>query len=162
MKNSPLKISVLTLAVLICMAVNSRAANNTFRYGLQGMHFVSGLSGIMESSDPWAFQGVVDFRLKAFAFRVLNRFHQEEFWNAYGEATAGIWSADSRRSWGLLDNNNSSHGESDIGLGFGMGVEYDWRGLNSSLPPIGWNIEFGVNFIPAFNLDLGLGAHWKF
>jgi len=150
------------LVPLVGLAETSEASNNTFRFGLQGTHYLGGLSGIMEISDAWAFQGVLSFEVDAFAFRVLHRFHQREFWNAYGEGTAEVWSAKSHRPWGGWENSNPTHGESDIGLGTGVGIEYDWRGLNPSLPPIGWSIELGVNVVPNFYLDSGLGVHWKF
>jgi len=154
MKNI-LIIGLVALVLIFAISGTSQAADSKYRLGLQGTHFVTGLSGVMEISNPWALQAVLDFGVDNFAFRVLNRFHKEQNWNAYGFGTLGIW-----------DNGNSSNNgkddDSDFGLGIGIGVEYDWRGLNPSLPPIGWNIELGASVIPDFDLDFGVGAHWKF
>ena len=161
MKRNILIISVTTLILLVSLVNNSQASDDTkFRLGLQGTHFVGGLSGVVEISNPWALQGVLDFGVDAFAFRVLNRFHEEENWNAYLQGTLGVWS-DDHRYWRNRDHYHYYH-ESDIGVGVGIGFEYDWRGLAPSLPPIVWNIELGASVIPDFDLDIGLGVHWKF
>jgi hypothetical protein len=162
MKRNPLAIGVTALVLSVVLVGNSQASDSKYRLGLQGTHFLGGLSGVMEISDPWALQGVLDFGVNAFAFRVLNRFHQEQYWNAYGEGTLGIWNTSGHRTWGRWDNYDHRDRDSDFGLGLGIGVEYDWRGLDASLPPIGWNIELGANVIPDFDLDIGLGVHWKF
>jgi hypothetical protein len=163
MKRGLLVIGVTTLILLVSLAGNSQASEDSkYRLGLQGTLFVGGLSGVMEISNPWALQGVIDFGVDAFAFRVLNRFHEEQYWNAYGQGTLGIWGGDGHRSWGRWRNNGPNNDNNDLGLGLGIGVEYDWRGLSASLPPIGWNIEVGASIIPDFDLDIGLGVHWKF
>lgn len=152
----------LTAAILVLtLAEDLRAEEGKYRLGLQGAHFLAGLSGVMEISDEWAAQGIIDLGVDAFAFRLLNRFHQETYWNAYGEGTVGFWTDHNHRRWGRWDDDYNS-GRSDIGLGVGIGIEYDWRKLDPSLPPIGWNIELGANVVPAVDLALGLGVHWKF
>ena len=163
MKKSLLVFGVTTLILLISLVSNSQASDDSkFRLGLQGTLFVGGLSGIVEISDPWALQGVIDFGVDAFAFRVLNRFHQEQNWNAYFQGTLGIWDVNGHRSWGNWRHNDPHNDNDNLGLGLGIGIEYDWRGLSPSLPPIGWNIELGASVVPDFDLDIGLGVHWKF
>lgn len=159
MKRNILIVSVTTLILLVSLIGSSQAADSKFRLGFQGTHFLGGLSGILKISDPWALQGVLDFGVDAFALRILNRFHRERFWNAYGEGTVAFWGDNDHRSWGRWENH---HDNDALGLGLGIGVEYDWRGLNESLPPIGWNIELGVNIIPDLDPAIGLGVHWKF
>lgn len=158
MKRHILVLSVTTLILLVSMVSNSQAADSKFRLGLQGTHFVGGLSGIIDFSSPWAVQGVLDVGADAFAFRILNRFHEEQYWNAYLNGTLGIWGND-HRYW---RNRNHYYRESDFGVGVGIGVEFDWRGFEPSLPPIGWNIELGASVVPDFDLDVGVGVHWKF
>ena len=159
MNRNVLIFSVTTLILLVSLVSNSQASDDSkFRLGLQGTHFVGGLSCVIDIADPWALQGVLDIGADAFAFRVLNRFHQEQYWNAYLNATLGVW-GDDHRYW---RNHDHYYHDSDIGVGVGIGVEYDWRGLAASLPPIGWNIELGVSVIPDFDLDVGIGVHWKF
>lgn len=158
MKNNLFVISFIALVLLISLTSDLHANDSKFRLGLQGTHFVGGLSGILDFSNPWALQAVLDVGADAIAIRVLNRFHQEQYWNAYLNGTLGIW-GDDHRYW--IDHNHYYH-DSDFGVGFGIGIEYDWRGLDESLPPIGWNIELGASVVPDFNLDIGIGVHWKF
>jgi hypothetical protein len=164
MKRNILIICVTILILLVSLVSKSQASDDSkFRLGLQGTHFVGGLSGVVDFSNPWAIQGVLDFGADAFAFRVLNRFHEEQYWNAYLNGTLAVW-GDDHRYWRSNDHYYRDHYyyASDIGVGVGIGVEYDWRGLEGSLPPIGWNIELGASVIPHFDLDIGIGVHWKF
>ncbi|MCB2197963.1 hypothetical protein KQI63_01070 [bacterium] len=152
------------LAALLLLTMspsNSFASDSKYRLGLQGAQFAAGISGIAEISNPWALQGIVDVGGDAVAFRLLNRFTRERFWNAYGSGTVGFWDRDSYRPWGWWGDNalNDNHG---LGLGVGLGIEYDWRGIDRSLPPLGWNIELGASLVPGFYLDLGIGLHWMF
>ncbi len=140
----------------------TQAAENKFRLGLQGTQFAAGLSGIIDFSSPWAVQGIVDFGADAAAIRILNRFTQKEFWNAYGQGTLGFWNHDNRRSWGWSEDDYLKNHDDGFGAGVGIGIEYDWRGIESSLPPIGWNIELGASVVPAFYFDIGIGVHWMF
>lgn len=159
MKRNIYIISLASLVLLVGLVSITDASDTKFRLGLQQAHFVGGLSGILELSDPWALQGVIDFGAEAFAVRLLNRFHREEYWNAYGEGTLAIWSDRGYNYWGTrhhYDRNNN------FGLGLGLGIEWDWRALSPTLPPIGWNIELGANVIPSFGINIGLGVHWKF
>ncbi len=152
MKQKLTLIALVIVILLFTLSPNTQAQDSKYRLGLQGTHFVAGLSGIYDFSPPWAMQGVIDFGVDAFAFRVLNRFHNETYWNAYGLGTIGIWDK----------GNGNDDDKSALGLGFGVGVEYDWRGLSPSLPPIGWSLELGASIIPDFDLDFGIGIHWKF
>lgn len=154
-------ISMAVLVLSLGFVGAARASDSNFRLGVQGAPFVAGLSGIIDISNPWAVQGVVDFGADAVAIRILNRFTQKRFWNAYGTGTVGLWRNDSYESWGLWKDNTP--GDNDgLGLAVGIGIEYDWRGIDSSLPPIGWNIEVGASVVPGFYLDVGIGVHWMF
>lgn len=135
---------VLLVVLFISFTSNDVQAAEKYRLGLQGTHTIGGLSGIMELTDPWAAQVVLNLGVDAFALRALNRFHRSENWNTYGAVAIAM------------------HKNNDLGLGASIGLEYDWRGLDASLPPIGWNIELGASIVPDFNLDIGFGIHWKF
>jgi len=163
---------ILGLALLVLSVVtteSTRADESRLSLGLQGTHFLGGVSGVVEIAAPWALQGVIDFGLDAFALRVLNRFYRVRYWDVYGEGTVAVWDSQSQGSWGRWGSHSY---DNNFGLGVGIGVEYDWRGLNDrlpqiggydrTLPPITWNIEVGTNIMPYFSAYLGLGAHWKF
>lgn len=152
MKNKLIIFGVAVCVLFLAAAGTSNAEDSKYRLGLQGTHFVTGLSGVMEISNPWALGAVIDFGVDNFAFRVLNRFHNEKDWNSYFLGQLGMWDHD----------NGKGEDETDFGLGVGVGLEYDWRCLNPSLPPIGWNIELGASIVPDFDLDFGVGLHWKF
>jgi len=158
MKKNLLVVGITTLLLLVAMTNVSLAEDSKYRLGIQGTHFVTGLSGVMDFSPPWALQGVIDFGVDNFALRVLNRFHNEKDWNAYGFGALGIWDN------GKNDDNGVGNDDDDaeFGLGLGVGLEYDWRGLNPSLPPLGWNIELGLSVVPDVDIDFGVGVHWKF
>ncbi|MFH0764879.1 MAG: hypothetical protein V2A61_00510 [Calditrichota bacterium] len=136
--------AALTALIVSVTALNSASAEEgKYRLGLQGSTFASGISGVMEYSSDWAVQGIISPQLRSFAFRGLNRFHQETNWNAYYTGSIGLWN-------------------DGFGLGLGVGAEYDWRGLSPSLPPLGWNAELGLSILPGIALTIGLGVHWKF
>ena len=147
---------------MVCLTSSSQASDSKFRLGIQGTHFLSGLSGIVSLSDSWGVGGVIDFSAEAVAFRVVNRFHERAYWNAYGEGTVALWKDNGPRSWKLWRDQYPDSYNRHVGAGVGLGLEYDWRGLSPSLPPLGWNIEVGVNVIPEVDLALGVGVHWKF
>ncbi len=155
-------ISLFTLVLSIALTGSSQANDSKFRLGLQGAQFASGISGVMEIANPLALQGIVDVGANAVAIRVLGRFTQKQFWNAYGQGTVGLWNDEQSSPWGWQDDEKWHENNHGLGLGVGIGVEYDWRGLSASLPPIGWNIELGASVIPGFNFDFGIGVHWMF
>ena len=155
-------VGLTALLLSVCQVYSSQASENKYRLGLQGTQFAAGLSGIIDFSSPWAVQGIVDFGADAAALRLLNRFTEKKYWNVYGQATLGVWGQDSPRSWGWSEDDYLKHHEGGFGAGIGLGIEYDWRGIEASLPPIGWNLELGASVIPAFYFDIGIGVHWMF
>jgi len=161
MKRPNVIIGMAVFLLLFTMTSSSKASDSKFRLGLQGAQFAAGLSGIVEISDPWALQGVVDVGADAVALRLLNRFTQKRFWNAYGIGTVGLWQSDNYRTLDWWDDNDSVNNDG-FGVGIGIGIEYDWRGLDGSLPPLGWNLELGASIVPGFYFNIGLGLHWMF
>ena len=138
-----------------------------FRYGVgfQGSFPASGLSGMMNVTDEIAIQAIVGLfgNLRTFAGRGLYKFQEDQFWDLYGYGMAGAW------SYRGFTINNNRQTETVLGLGAGVGFQYDWRAFNPDFPPIAWNIELGLGFVDFKEVNynfstimFGAGVHYRF
>ncbi|GAB4370747.1 MAG: hypothetical protein Kow0042_13140 [Calditrichia bacterium] len=137
--------------------------------GFQATFPAYGISGMMDINEMISAQGIVGFfgNLNTYAVRGLYRFQQKNFWDLYGYGMVGAWSYT-----GLKVSNGSKLEETTetvLGFGAGVGIEYDWRGWNSELPPLFWNLELGLGFANFDAVDynfstllFGAGVHYRF
>lgn len=51
-------------------------------------------------------------------------------------------------------------GGNDVDFGGAVGADWDWRSLDSGLPPISWNLQLGLNVESGFGV--GVGIHYVF
>lgn len=132
---------------------NYRKGN--YRIGLQSSTLFKGTAGVSMVYDmniDTSIQGIFSLGSSSQIVegRVLYRFHQQREWNAYGFGSAGIY--------------NSSDSSDFIGGG-GVGVEYDIKTLDRTLPPVSVNADVGLivldNF-SSFNNKINIGFHYRF
>ena len=147
---------------LFLLMSTTQAAESTGGYavGFQSSGVSSGLSGKMEISDEITAQAVLGFfgAVSNYSVRGLYKFNSDEHWDAYGFGSLGMW------TW---DGSGGFDDETVFGLGAGVGIEYDWRALAPTLPPVYWNLELGFNIASFDNYDfssvgIGVGAHYRF
>lgn len=116
------------------------------KYGI-GLQVVDGgASGLAMTVDlpnsPASIQpilGLDDF--PSVAGRLRYAFMQKRYLDGYG--------------YGMLGTSNSE----PLMAGAGIGVECDWRMLDSSLPPVSFSFDIGFN---TDRLGFGLGIHYTF
>jgi len=77
--------------------------------------------------------------MPSFGFRMKYAFARKKFLDAYASGMVG-------------------YADRLIG-GAGIGVEWDWRMVEKTLPPLSWSIEVGMNG-PEFGV--GFGVHYTF
>lgn len=110
-----------------------------------------GLSIIYDIRSDASIQGIfgIGARRQSIEGRFLHRFRQELYWDGYAFGSAGIYSGDRT---GFL-------------LGGGIGIEYDIRGLDGTLPPISLNADIGGiarDGLADFSVQLRTGFHYRF
>ncbi len=146
---------VLILAFFLTgFQAQAQAQPGSIGIGLQSSYAFwgsGGLSVIYDLSPAASIQGIfgIGARRQSFEGRYLHRFRQEAFWDGYTFGSAGIYSGPST---GFL-------------LGGGIGIEYDIRGIDGTLPPISLNADIGViarDGLADFNVQLRTGFHYRF
>lgn len=130
-----------------------------FGVGFQSTWPAFGLSGMMDITETITAQAVFGFfgSFTTVTGRGLYHFRQEEFWDMYGYGMLGLWRYNTR----FIEAENS------LGIGVGAGIQYDWRALDSNLPPIYWSIELGISYFSFEEFDFnfitfGTGIHYRF
>lgn len=131
---------------------------SAFGVGFQSSWPSFGVSGTIDLNERFALQGVAGFfgRINMFAGRGLYRFSREELWSLYGYGSAGA-----------VTHSFRTEREVTVGLGAGVGLEYDWRAWQRKLPPIRWNLEIGLayadfDFYDYTGLTFGGGVQYRF
>ena len=112
----------------------------------------AGASVIYDMNVDTSIQGIFSLgsRSQIVEGRVLYRFYQKRYWNAYGFGSGGIY--------------NISDSPGFIGGG-GIGVEYDIKGLDRSLPPVSVNADVGLivlDDLSSINNKIRIGLHYRF
>lgn len=137
---------------------------NEFSYGI-GAQFAApafGISGTADFTDQVSGQAVLGFwgGLQSYFGRVLYQFNEEEAYDIYGFATAGVWRYS---SFGFSS--------SQPGFGAGVGLEYSWQHLfdSSEVPPLFGSLELGFvtlgDDLTGYNfstISYGFGIHYRF
>lgn len=156
---------IVTAAVASMFSMNANAAtqvgNGKYSLGFQTGFASAGIAarvGLNEQASVEAVLGLFG-TLTHIGARVLYTFKDETQWQAYGFGAVGLWMWDSGSPW-VSD-------ESAVGLGGGVGVEWDWRTLDPELPPMTWNVELGLGSAKFDNYDfsttsLGVGFRYHF
>jgi hypothetical protein len=130
-----------------------------FGVGIQSSWPTFGVSGMLDLDERVSVQGVVGLfgTINMFAARGLYRFSIEEMWSVYGYGAAGA----------VTHRYLRRERETTLGLGAGVGLEYDWRAWSRKLPPIQWNLELGLayadfDFYDYTGFSFGAGVHYRF
>lgn len=150
-----------------------------FGIGLQILYPVWGISGIMDVTDNISVQGILGplGDVQIYAVRGIYRFRKEPKWNVYGYGMIGVFRHTYTHTYTYYTDypyypyseiKLETVTETAAGLGVGVGIEYDWRALAPNLPPILWNLEFGlqqVNFKSDYQFPeatFGAGLYYRF
>lgn len=145
-----------------------------FGVGFQFTFPAFGLNLTADLSQRVAAQGIIGAfgDLRTYAGRGIYRFSRKPYSSAYGYGMLGAWSykglefvdEDDPWNWDLRETT-----ETVFGMGAGVGVEYDWRGMNRNLPAVAWNLEIGISRIDFQDVDfdfsalmIGTGAQYRF
>ncbi len=143
-----------------------------FGVGFQSTFPVWGISGMMDMNEKISLQGILGLLggLKMCSGKGIYRFRREPYWNTYGYGMIGAWWYSYRELEGWTWKEKT---ETALGLGGGVGIEYNWQALwGPDLPPIWWNLEVGLGVLK-FELGwlgrldysglwLGCGGHYRF
>lgn len=65
-----------------------------------------------------------------------------------------------KSSYDLFAGPMVATGGSNVDFGAAAGVDWDWRSLDSGLPPISWNLQLGFAVDAGFGV--GVGIHYSF
>jgi hypothetical protein len=162
-------LQILTLLVLVGIAAPSslaaQAADETkprFGIGFQSAWPSYGISGQYDVTDRVTAQAIVGAfgTVSNFGARGLYRFDQQDKYDLYGFATAGLWSYDYTVAT-----------ENVVGFGGGGGVELDWRRIlspdDNSFPPLFSSIDIGFvlanfDYYDFSSFSIGGGIHYRF
>ncbi len=139
---------------LVNFQVQAQAQPGSIGIGLQSSYAFwgsGGLSIIYDLRPDASIQGIfgIGARRQSIEGRYLYRFRQEAYWDGYAFGSAGIYSGPNT---GFL-------------LGGGIGIEYDIRGVDGTLPPISLNADIGGMIrdgLDDFNVQLRAGFHYRF
>jgi len=160
---------LLTIAALLWTGIvfsQEKEKESKFALGFQTCFPAWGVSGMINLDKNLSIQGIVGFfgSLNTYAGRVLYRFTQEDYWNAYAYGMLGAWSYT-----GFVINDLTTTTETVFGFGGGVGIEYSMQALSPKLPPIFWNLEAGISSVSfsevAYDFStfmIGCGAHFRF
>jgi len=161
------KISIKTLSAAFLLTIGSTAAqanffqSNELSAGLETGTLTGGLSVKYPYSDSITAQGIVGAigTLTTFSVRGLYHFSNLKEARVYGYGSAGFL---------MIDGNVINSSETAVGLGTGIGLDYDLQKSFPTLPALSLNGEVGANFVnfdnfSGFNvLTIGLGLHYRF
>ncbi|MCB2199522.1 hypothetical protein KQI63_08970 [bacterium] len=133
--------------VFLFAAANASATTldgNKYGVGLQVVD--GGASGLAMTIDlknsPASIQPILGFNdFPALAGRLRYAFIQKRYLDGYG--------------YGMLGTSNAE----PLMAGAGVGIEWDWRMLDRSLPPVSFSFDIGFN---TDRLGYGLGIHYTF
>lgn len=136
---------VIGLVVLSGLQTASATSLDGKKYGIGVEVMDGGASGISMTIDLGnpllSLQPILGFNdFPTIAGRLRYAFMRKRFLDGYGYGMAGF-------------SNDELFG------GAGIGVEWDWRMMDSSLPPISWSIDIGYN---TDRLGYGVGIHYTF
>ena len=151
---------IITLTLLFSLIIignlaQAQTQRGNYRIGIQSSTLFKGTAGfsvIYDKSVDTSIQGIFSLgsRSQIFEGRFLYRFYQKKNWNAYGFGSAGIY--------------NTFDSPGFIG-GAGIGVEYDIKALDRSLPPVSVNADVGLivlDDLSSFNNKIRIGFHYRF
>ena len=143
----PLRTSLMLLIFAVLLSVQSAHATTLDgkKYGI-GLQVVDpAVAGIGMTIDlkkrPVSLEPILGVDpFPTAAFRLRYAFMRKRYLDGYGYGMVG-------------GNNNGFFG------GVGAGVEWDWRNLDKTLPPISWSFELGYN---KDRFSAGLGILYSF
>ena len=139
-------IVVLFLTLLFAASSASATTIDGHKYGI-GLQVVDGgASGLSMTIDlknsPASVQAILGLNdFPSVAGRLRYAFLKRQYLDGYG--------------YGMLGTSNSE----PVMAGAGVGVEWDWRMLDRSLPPVSFSFDIGFN---TDRLGYGLGIHYTF
>ena len=138
-----------------------------YALGLQNSTPAWGISAKYRYNERLTLQAIIDpiGDYKDYGMRAVFKYTQDKYWHVYGFAGLALWSYPSS-SFDRRFNRYLPSTQSTLGLGGGVGIEYDWSALGPDLPPISWSLELGLNLVDesarASSTILGIGAHYYF
>ncbi|WP_119395851.1 hypothetical protein [Salinibius halmophilus] len=150
------------IGMALCAGAASVSASNidSFPYAV-GIQGADGLSFKAQMSPDLAAQLIVDpfgSYNRVIARGILD-IEQGTYWKGYGYADGGVH---------LGENDGTAGADTlGIGIGAGLGLQYDIRGLAVELPPVAVSFDVGGGAIfynndAPFGLHYSLGLHYHF
>ncbi len=144
--------------MLSATPASAEIGNGEYAVGFHSGFSSAGIAARIGIDDDWDAEGVLGIfgTLNYYGARGLYTLQDDDEWYTYAFGTVGIWTWESV----LID-------ESVFGFGGGAGVEWDWRSLNSDLPPVTWYGELGLA-VASFDsysfssFSIGTGFRWHF